>query len=157
MPRSRQRKDKAGLKLAYRLAGDFDVTAGFEILQADRPTEGYGLGFSLFLDTASSIGEGLGLERLNHIEKNDILSSFHMTPGENGERDFHHKWHPSAMRSGRLRIIRSAGQSTFWAAEGDAGEFQRLPLDQRFAAATTTVWVAAFPGAAHNPVDLRIK
>jgi RNA polymerase sigma factor (sigma-70 family) len=153
----RQRTDKAGLKLPFRLAGDFDVTAGFEILRAERPIEGNGLGFSLFLDTAPSVGEGLGLERLNHIQRKEILSSFHMTPGANGKRDFHHMWHPSTMRSGRLRIIRSAGQATFWAAEGDAGEFQRLPLEQRFAAEVTTVWVAAYPGAAHNPVDLRIK
>jgi RNA polymerase sigma factor (sigma-70 family) len=157
LSRSRQRTDKAGLKLAYRMTGDFEVTAGFELLQAERPTEGVGLGFSLFLDTAPSVGEGLGLERLNHIQRKDILSSFHMTPGKNGKRDFHHEWQPSAMRSGRLRIIRSAGQATFWAAEGDTGAFQKLPLDQPFAAEMTTVWVAAYPGAAHNPVDLRIK
>ncbi len=157
LPLSRQRTDKAGVKLAYRLAGDFEVTTGLEILQADRPTEGYGVGFSLFLDTEPAVGEGLGLERLHRIEEGDVLTSFHMTPGTNGKREFHKKWHPSAMRSGRLRIVRSAGQATFWAAEGDAAEFQRLALDQRFVAATTAVWVAAYPGAAHNSVDLRIK
>jgi RNA polymerase sigma factor (sigma-70 family) len=157
LPLSRQRTDKAGVKLAHRLAGDFDVTAGFEIVQADRPTEGYGVGFSLFLDTAPSVGEGLGLERLNHVQEGDVLTSFHMTPGKSGKRDFHKRSYPSAMRSGRLRILRSEGQVTFWAAERDAGEFQRLPIDQRFAPATTTVWLAAYPGAGHNPVDLRIK
>jgi RNA polymerase sigma factor (sigma-70 family) len=157
LPVNRQRTDKAGVKLTSRLASDFEVTAGFEILQAERPTEGVGVGFSLFLDTEPSVREGLGLERLHHVQQGDVLSSFHMTPSKNGKRDFHKKWHPSVMRSGRLRIIRNAEQTTFWAAEGDAGEFERLPLDQRFAAATTTVWLAAYPGAAHNLVDLRIK
>jgi RNA polymerase sigma factor (sigma-70 family) len=55
-PANRKRSDKAGVKLTHRLAGDFEITTGFELLHADEPTGQRGVGFSLYLTTAGPRG-----------------------------------------------------------------------------------------------------
>jgi hypothetical protein len=38
-----------GLEIKTTLRGDFEITAGYELLRADQPKEGYGVGFELFV------------------------------------------------------------------------------------------------------------
>jgi RNA polymerase sigma factor (sigma-70 family) len=157
LPATRKRTDKAGVKLAHRLAGDFEITTGFEILHADRPTGERGVGFSLYLTTATALEEGLGLERLTRAREGDLLLSFHMTTDKDRKQHYQHKTQPSSMRAGQLRITRIGEKVAFSITEGDGDEFRQLPLGQVFGTAVDAIQIAAHPGYDHNVVDVRIK
>lgn len=45
-------KDGAGVETRFPLRGDFEITAAYEILAADRPTRGYGVGVNLSISPA---------------------------------------------------------------------------------------------------------
>ncbi len=156
LPQDRQRTDRVGLKLSMNLAGDFEVTVGFEILHAAQPTKGNGVGFNMIL-AREGAGESVSFERNKRVQGDEVLLSAHQTTSAEGKAQWQTKQKPSAMTSGQLRMLRIGGEVTYWAAEGNSNSFRKLDIDQYCTATINTIFLAAYPGFAQNAVDVRIK
>jgi hypothetical protein len=53
LPANRENTDKVGLQLTAPIKGDFEITGGYEILDAEQPKTGYGVGVELFIQTTA--------------------------------------------------------------------------------------------------------
>jgi hypothetical protein len=153
---SRKRVDPAGVLLRLDVPGDFEVTAGYEILQADRPIAGHGVGFEIYLTTATLRKEELGLSWLSRVNEGEVYVGTRATTGDDGKPNFASHFADALAKSGRMRVIRCDQEATFFAAE-DSTPFRKLFSHPMGPENLRTVRLAAFPGWKRNPVDIRIK
>src|SRR5213076_1002866 len=63
---------RVGLEMHTTLRGDFEITAGYELLRVEEPTDGYGVGFELFAHTVHSPQQGLGVYRVARVNEGDV-------------------------------------------------------------------------------------
>src|SRR5262249_51350326 len=122
---ARTRKDPAGVVLVSAVKGNFEITAGYELLQAEQPNAGNGVGFELYVMLETPGQDALGLCRAKRRDGGDVYVCNHML-NRDGRRRYDTKFPPASGKSGRLRVSRQGGEVTFWAAEGPAGEFREL-------------------------------
>jgi serine/threonine protein kinase len=152
---NRGNTERAGLELKAPIKGNFEITVGYEILEAEQPKTGYGVGIELFVLTGGFLGEGLGVYRVVRVQQGEVYMLSRNTT-ENGERKYRQKYIPTAARSGQLRITRKGTEATLWAAEGNTGDFQELGRYDLGPEDVQGVWLTAFTGHAPYRVDLRL-
>ncbi len=144
------------------IKGDVEVTLGYEILEAAPPKNGFGVGIEFYLKTDSPTKEAVGLYRHVRPNGNDVYSCTQMTSTEKGQRvpvrgsghgdvDF-----PAHAKAGRLRITRVGPQAILSAAEQGDQDFRVLYRMDLGTGDVIQLSFGAHPGAAPNPVDLRL-
>jgi hypothetical protein len=155
LPAERGSPDRVGLELEAPIKGDFEVTAGYELLRADQPSTGYGVGFELFVETATPTQEALGLYRVARVKQGNVYM-VSRNGDEGGTRTHRQKYIPTTATSGRLRVTRAGRQATLWAAEGAAEDFVELCAYDLGPEDVDKLWLTAFTGHAPYAVDLRL-
>ena len=58
LPPRRKQTDAVGLTLSGPVRGDFEITVRYQILHADRPVDGHGVGFELYAQTDTPTRDG---------------------------------------------------------------------------------------------------
>jgi hypothetical protein len=147
-------RNPVGVVLGDTVAGDFDISCGYEILQIELPQKGWGVGFELFVQSDTPTGEAFALERMLRPDGADVYLCSRNT-SLNGKREFHTKHVPAAGTNGRLRLTRAGRELTAWSAEG-GGDYRELGRYDLGPEALTTVRFAANPGVGLNAIDVRI-
>jgi hypothetical protein len=155
LPAGRQGREVVGVLLAAHVTGDFEITAGYELVQVDRPKAGFGPGFEFYVMTATPTREAIGFSRVANAEEGDVYVCSRMTT-QDGRRRYTNKFYDAAGKSGRLRLTRAGGEVTFWAAEGASDDFRELHRYDLGPDNVAMVRLAANPGGPGEPVDLRI-
>jgi hypothetical protein len=155
VPATRQAVDPVGVQLSVNVAGDFEIITSYQILHAEQPTEGHGVGFELYLTTQTHETEGLGLARLSRVNEGESYVGTLLTINEDGTENYSCHFAEAKGSSGQLRIVRSGTKVTFFAAEAD-GLFRKLFTHDLGSENLKTIRLAAFPGWARNAVDIRI-
>jgi len=154
IPANQARRHRTGLELKTLVTGNFEITAGYEILAGDQPENGYGVGFEMFLYTASPAQDRVGLYRLNRpVEGEAYMLGRGKT--ENGKPEHKNMCAPTTARSGQLRLTRRGAEVTAWAAEGP-GPFQEIRQCDFVAADVTKLSLAAYVGNTEYGVDVRL-
>jgi hypothetical protein len=155
LPATRRRTEPAGFEFPFTAKGDFEVTAGYEIIGTDRPKTARGVGFELFVTTWAPTDDALSFSCVRRPDGSEMFWCGHnITVG--GKRQHEVKNAPAIAMAGRLRIVRSKGQAVFQAAPGaDEGfrEMARLDIGPE---ALKVVRLAAYPNNSSEPVDIRI-
>ncbi len=147
---------RVGLELKTTLPGDFEITAGYEILRAEQPTQGSGVGFELFALTVPKPQQGLGVYRMARVREGEVyfVSRNYLNP--DGSRAYQQKHFPANVKAGRLRISRNGPKATAWAAEGTSDNFQVLCSYDIGPEDIKGIWLMAFTGHARYPLDLLV-
>jgi hypothetical protein len=145
------------LASTLRIKGDFEITAGYEILSADRPTAGNGVGFLLWLRTDTAANDAVGFHRLTRVEEGDVYLLNRNTTGSDGKRQAKRKIISTTTTSGQLRLQRTGTDVAFWAAEGESADFRELHRFELGADDVIEVRLTAFPGGVPSALDLRLK
>jgi hypothetical protein len=148
--------EHVGVITTFPIKGDFEITVGFDILRADKPAEGNGVGFELYLLTSSPKGDGLGFYRMRHVKEGEVYSCTRAWT-EDGNRRSSRKFYRASSKSARFRLTRRGSEVTHWVAEGDEAEFRELHRTVLGPDDVKTVTLAAFPGKAQVGLDVRIK
>ena len=79
LPAQRKSTDAVGLMLTARVKGNVEITAAYDILHADQPTTGHGVGFELYVTTDTPTNEGLGLLRVARVNEGEVYVSSRIT------------------------------------------------------------------------------
>lgn len=119
MPARGGKLNTAGIAAGFQIKGDFEITASYEILKADVPTEGYGVGVSIFAAIEPEALNAVSLARRVGQKGNANFLSDRMTPGEPSASHLV-RTVPAKSPTGKLRIQRIGSAVTFFAADGDA-------------------------------------
>jgi hypothetical protein len=126
----RERNDPgpiAGVKTTFPLSGDFEVTGTFEILEAETPAGGFGVGVSLFVQKAPPSPEGAGIYRLVKPGGKEVIY-WDRSIGKQGEPlRFEGNASPCSEKLGRLRLKRVGSTLHFlWAVGVEREEFHEV-------------------------------
>jgi hypothetical protein len=120
LPADRPDGQAVGVSFPVRLAGDFDVIARLEVLDAEQPKTGYGVGVLLGVKHSIRIG------RLRRAEGDVILWDRNIAIGS-GKPVMEGKAFPCSERELRLRLKRQGDTLHFlWAPGLEGGDFQEL-------------------------------
>ncbi|HEX3315516.1 MAG TPA: hypothetical protein VHR72_11525 [Gemmataceae bacterium] len=156
LPAKRRQTDSVGLTIPARIRGDFEITAGYEILQSSRPTEGHGVGFEVFLTTDTPTNEALGFTRAARVMEGEIYLTSRITT-QDGKRQYHHGFEPTSAKAGYLRIRRTGIEAILSASEDSTGTFREVGRFDLGPEDVNRVRLSAYPGHAQNTLDLLIK
>lgn len=115
-----------GVGTRFRIQGDFEVTATVEILRADIPKQGFGVGATLYLQRVDPPTEGTNIGRLMRPKGDKIMwDRRYDPPGEKPK--FAGNSQPCSDKLVRLRLQRSGGQLAYlWAVGATGGDFSTL-------------------------------
>jgi hypothetical protein len=147
---------RVGLEMKTTLRGDFEITAGYEILHAEQPTKGHGVGFEFFAHTVHVPQQGFGVYRMARVGQGEVyfVSRNYLNP--DGSPGWQQEHIPTTARAGRLRITRSGTKATAWAAEGTSNNFQVLRTYDLGPEDIKVIWLMAYTGHVQLALDLRV-
>jgi DNA-directed RNA polymerase subunit RPC12/RpoP len=147
---------RAGLEMKTTLRGDFSFTAGYEILRAESPTKGNGVGFEMYAHTVQMPQQGFGIYRMEQVDRGELYLVSRAYLKEDGKLGWRNKHIDTTAKSGRLRITRTGTQATAWAAEGKDLPFKKLSSDELGKGDIKVIWLMAYTGHVSHPLELRL-
>jgi DNA-directed RNA polymerase subunit RPC12/RpoP len=156
LPGERKLNLPVGVETKLVLTGDFEVTADFEILSAERPTGGYGVGVSLNVARAADRKLFGKVARFWRAREGSVfISEFWNNEDPPMPRTLNSI--PTEARIGRLRLVRKGDMLHYLAAEGLGNDFQEV-FQERFTAEDLTHlrFVVSDSGEPGNAVDARL-
>jgi predicted RNA-binding Zn-ribbon protein involved in translation (DUF1610 family) len=128
LPKDRTDLSPLALGTRFGLSGDFDVSAALEILRAETPAEGFGVGPTLFINKIDRHYEGATLGRLLRAKDKDIILADLVTGKAGPERKFEVHTKPSSDQRFRLRYKRTGAQLSYFVGKGFEGDaFEEMP------------------------------
>jgi predicted RNA-binding Zn-ribbon protein involved in translation (DUF1610 family) len=132
MPAGADKIPTTGVTANFQIKGDFQITGSFEILKAEQPTEGYGVGVSLWVAIDPDAGDAVSLARRVGVKGGMSYSSDRMIlkPAE-GQPIHNPKGRQSKAQSGKLRIQRVGAMVRFLIADGDTLDFVPIIQDAK--------------------------
>lgn len=156
LPASRGEKaGPIGLSPAFSLEGDFEVTATYEILKADKPTSGPGSGVNLRFVVGNPLQEGTGLARYLRPNGQDVYYVSRSTMQDDGKPKNKMKTFPTTSKAGKLRMKRAGSTISYQVADGSSNEFRELMQDE-FVSEKCVVRLAVSTGGSPTDLDVRL-
>jgi hypothetical protein len=132
--------------------GDFEITVGYELLRADRPANGSGVGLEMYLNTATPTEEAFVIYRIVRPKEGDVYLCDRKTTNA-GKRETKRDPFPAASKSGHLRLTRKGTEVTFEVAEGASDSYRELG---RYVWGDWDLNVSVRAWGSHKPVELRL-
>lgn len=132
MPAGAGKAPTAGITANFQIKGDFEITASYEILKAEQPSEGYGVGVSMYVAIEPRTMDAVSLSRRLGVDGKASFLSHRMTPTDStapptfGTR-------PSKANHGILQVQRMGNMARFFVAEGGSTDFLPIYQDRKSA------------------------
>jgi RNA polymerase sigma factor (sigma-70 family) len=157
VPANPEQTVRIGVELPARFRGDFEITAGYEIVHVDHPKNGHGVGVCLIAELDSPVGEMHEILRSARVSEAHIYGCVRKTLDAAGKEKYQQQWVPTESKAGQIRLVRKGTQLTFWARDGGAAEFEELWQLACGAHDIKHIRFAAYMGFAPNAVDVYLK
>ena len=127
LPKDRKNMGQVGIITNFPIKGDFEITAAYEILHADQPTDGWGVGATMFVMCGEDTGkDAVGIYRLNRAKGVQTIH-WNCVVIRDGQRDYKDGRIACDAKLFRLRMTRSKKTVTcFWAPGLSGGEFHEI-------------------------------
>lgn len=155
LPAATQTYPQAGLYSYFSVAGDFEVSANFELLNVPPPKDGYGATCGIAVDTKGP-GGMVALARGELPGKGGQYVVTRGQPGNTGETKYDSTFYPSTAKTGRMLLRREKADVICLAADSPTGELRELCRVTFSPATVRQVRIFADPGGAHSTVDARM-
>ena len=143
-----------GVIAKFHVTGDFDATAEFELLNVDKPTEGYGTGVVLWALPDGPTGK-VSVGRSEQVTRGGTITAYHAPLGteiNKGKK----LYFPTQMKKGRLRLSRKGDKIHYFAAEGD-GDFVEYGSVEFGNSGIREIGVFADTGGSMGGLELLLK
>lgn len=109
----------------FKIAGDFEITVGYEILSSDEPYSGMGAGVKVWGKTSSKEFRAMTLAHVIRPQEGCGFVAIFARDGDEG-RVFETKSLTTDAKTGRLRLARTGSELSFLVAEGESETFDEL-------------------------------
>ncbi len=146
-------KDGAGVETRFPISGDFEITASYEILSADRPGVGYGVGVNLSISPADWKSKRASLGRFWKVQNGSGFSALFMSRAQEANKA---AWEPTETLKGQLRL-RRAGAKLVYLVNVDLGQPFREICQVEYGTDNIDMFrFVANPGNSPAAVDVRL-
>jgi DNA-directed RNA polymerase subunit RPC12/RpoP len=102
------------------ITGDFEITGTYELLDAEMPTDGWGVGVCVSLADTHDINKFLKVGRYMRPKRGSVFYAEYWTKGA---KDFKAPWVKTETRSGQLRLVREGQKVRCLASEKSGADF----------------------------------
>lgn len=123
LPRLRKVHQPVQVAANFVITGDFEITGTYELLSADMPTDGYGVGVALNLATTNDLKTFLKVSRVMRADKGSVFMAEYWTKGAN---DWRGPQQETGARSGQLRLVREGMKASCQVSEAIGQEFRTI-------------------------------
>ena len=135
------------------ITGDFEITATYELLSLEPPTEG-NVGINLTINTLQTqtfaeVGRFLRA-REGNVYESDFWIGTNRTPGKN------FRWRPALARVGKLRLAREGGVLSSFGTDGPKNEFKTISKNPVGTDEFKEVSFLVAHDARSAPIDVRL-
>jgi hypothetical protein len=155
LPANQGNLKHSGYRATFPAHGDFEVTASFEVLNADTPTTGYGVGVSIYAAIDPNAGDAISFARRVLASGHTLFVADRMTPGE--KKPIHRlKYAPAKSPAGKLRYQRVGGVLHYLAADGLDAEFTEVMAIDFPTADIRSIQVGCDAGNSESGLDIRL-
>jgi hypothetical protein len=147
---------QTGLYSYFALAGDFEISASYELLSGSPPRGGYGSGLGLALDFAEP-DESVILLRGRFPQQGKGYTLTHRTIAPDGSMKYESQFFACASQHGKLCFRREKTEVVCLAADNPKDplrELGRVPFSGRF---VRQMRLFADTGGSPTPVDVRVR
>ncbi len=125
LPAARSAHHPVVVTTTFGLTGDFEMTAGYELLATSRPTAGYGVGVALNVATDAGRFKFAKVARIQHVDKGNVYcAEYWSNAPPKGYWGF--KPEPSEARAGRLGLRRTGPTIRFLVADAADKDFREI-------------------------------
>lgn len=157
LPKDRKNLEQIVVGTRTGIQGDFEITATMEILNADQPKGGFGVGVSLYINKVNPTAEGATLGRITKPTGEQLIfwdQSFGKIPEE---RQYDIKDRPYTENQIRLRMKRTGTQLAYFVGKGLNGNlFDELPAKEFGGIDIQQVIVRVTTGKQRANLDVRL-
>ena len=108
----------------FALIGDFELTGTYELLSADQPTKGYGVGVSLNVASTNSLKKFAKVSRL--MRPNTGSRLVYECWDKDNPKDHQLSGLAATTQSGQLRLVRQGASMFFLVSDGPGKEFTQI-------------------------------
>ncbi len=144
---------QTGIYSLFSLAGDCEVSCGYELISVPTPSGGYGSGVGMAFDVSEGLGRGL-IQRLQKPKESGYVLQCGMTKSGPPEEC---KLVASTSKRGRIGLRRIQRELIFLAANSPTGaleEVGRMPFTD---GTISAVRFFGDTGESPNPVNVRVR
>ena len=140
----------------FALSGDFEVTGTYELLSADRPAKGYGVGVSLNVADNDRRTKFAKVGRVLRAQEGSVFQTEFWT--RQPQKDYQVRTQPTESRLGQLRLTRKGSALRYLAADGLGGDFHEIFAQENFGTEDLAHvrFVVADSGTPGNGIDARL-
>ena len=118
-------RPKVGVFAALKLEGDFEITAAFDLVAADAPDVGFGVGANLYIMAEKSLN-GATLRRCISPDGQDVFFVHRALRQADGQRRLEIDYFPAHSHEGQLRLVRQGTSLKYLVAEGEEPVFREI-------------------------------
>jgi DNA-directed RNA polymerase subunit RPC12/RpoP len=154
LPKTRAVNQPIAVMPTFSLTGDFEITGTYELLSADQPAKGYGVGVNLSIATNEAWDRFGKVSRLLRAQEGSVYwTEFwrHDPP-----KDYKVSSVPSDAKAGQLRLVRAGATVRFLVADGRGNEFRELAQRDFGAEDVAQVRFAVSDSGPGNAIDVRL-
>ena len=123
LPKTRKVNQPVQVRANFDITGDFEITGAYEILDADAPTDGYGVGVSLNIATTNDLKTFLKMSRVMRPDKGSVYMAEYWTKGAN---DWRGPQELTDVRRGQLRLVREGARARCQVADEPGKPFHTI-------------------------------
>src|SRR5262245_47063612 len=156
LPKERKMMGQVGIHTTFPVKGDFEITAGYEILHADPPSEGWGVGVTLYVYVDEPVKNAAGIYRLERPKGVQTIHWDCAVTDADGRRDYHTDRVSSDAKIFRLRMTRkNRTLNCFWAQGLTGDDFREIGTAEFLSDDLTTVALNTTTGGKPFNLDVR--
>lgn len=131
--------------------GDFEITAGFTLLDVPRPEEGFGAGQGISIE--DSRGERAAVQRTHRQHEGHVFVAYHSPAPKGDKREHIVQLADTEGDSGWLRLRREGTTLSYLAAQRDSDHFTQL-YESEFPNDVARLRLVVQTGGSSKPVDV---
>jgi len=147
-----------GVAPRFRISGDFEITASYELLKLDKPASGYGVSVSLWAMTDTPSVDAATVSRAHRPWDGNVWVA---DKGwwDVSEKKYNHDGQasPTQSKAGKLRLVRMGPVMHYLVADGDSDEFRELRQVSFNEEDISQIFVGVDTGGSHGPVEVLLK
>jgi hypothetical protein len=159
LPATREKNGTVFVQPTFSVAGDFEITASYQLLAATKPSDGYGVGVSLSVSPTEAQDKFAKVARALRVKEGSVYITEYWNREPPKEYKTSHV--TTDAKAGRLRLARTGSVLHFLVADVPGGDFREIKK-REFGiedVANIRLGVSGSPGNTCDArlVDLRIR
>jgi Protein of unknown function (DUF1583) C domain len=154
LPAKREKTEAVGLTPSFGIAGDFEITLSYELIKAETPNTGYGVGVNIWMMLDSPQEETAKVGHYLRVKEGNTFFADSKLGKEKSK--YRMKTRPTDAMTGKLRLARTGATLRCLIAETNNGEFEELLRVEIGAHHVRRVRFAANTGGSPAALDMRL-